>query len=176
LTAPRVGRPGSSVVTYRGPKGLTIPVAGVAPDKLVDTFAQGRAEGARRHDAIDIPSAEGTPVLAAASGRIEKVFQSKDGGNTIYVRSPDRRTIYYYAHLAAYARDLNEGSDVRRGQFLGTVGHTGNANVEAPHLHFAVWSADPRQGWSQQGQAVDPYPLLTGKAAPRIDLPIKPTR
>ena len=160
---PRVGEPSSRPPTYRGLQGLTIPVAGVAPDKLVDTFAQGRAEGARRHDAIDIPSVEGTPVLAAVAGRVEKLFESKDGGNTIYVRGLDRRTIYYYAHLSAYARGLIEGSDVRSGQFLGTVGHTGNADARAPHLHFAVWNVDPAQGWSQQGQAIDPYPLLTRK-------------
>jgi murein DD-endopeptidase MepM/ murein hydrolase activator NlpD len=145
---------------------LRIPVAGVAPDKLVDTFAQARAEGARRHDAIDILAPEGTPVLAAAPGRVEKLFLSDAGGNTIYVRSTNGRMLYYYAHLSAYARDVREGLAVRAGQFLGTVGHTGNATAEAPHLHFAMWVADPRQGWSQQAPAIDPYPYLAGKAAP----------
>ena len=48
-----------------GPAGLAIPVAGVKPDQLTDTFTQARAGGARRHDAIDIMAAEGTPVIAA---------------------------------------------------------------------------------------------------------------
>jgi murein DD-endopeptidase MepM/ murein hydrolase activator NlpD len=151
---------------YQGAAGLMIPVGGVGPDQLVDTFAQARASGTRRHDAIDILSPDGTPVFAAAPGRVEKLFWSQDGGNTIYVRSPDRRTIYYYAHLSAYAQDLTEGKSVRPGQFLATVGHTGNADAQAPHLHFAVWNADPAQAWSQQGQAIDPYPLLTGKRVP----------
>jgi murein DD-endopeptidase MepM/ murein hydrolase activator NlpD len=144
---------------------LRVPVAGVAPDKLVDTFAQGRAEGARRHDAIDILAPEGTPVLAAAPGRVEKLFLSDAGGNTIYVRSGDGRMLYYYAHLSAYAQGLREGLAVRAGQFLGTVGHTGNASAEAPHLHFAMWVANPAQGWSQEAPAIDPYPYLAGKAA-----------
>jgi murein DD-endopeptidase MepM/ murein hydrolase activator NlpD len=142
---------------------LTIPVAGVRADTLVDTFSQSRASGARSHDAIDIMAPEGTPVLAASSGRVEKLFFSQDGGHTIYVRSPDRRSILYYAHLAAYAPGLREGQTVSRGERLGTVGHTGNADPTAPHLHFALWQADPALGWSQQAPAINPYPLLTGK-------------
>ncbi|VWX46799.1 M23 family metallopeptidase [Novosphingobium sp. 9U] len=146
---------------------LAIPVVGVAAASLTDTFSQGRAQGARQHDAIDIMAGEGAPVLAASPGRVEKLFLSHDGGNTIYIRSPDRRLIYYYAHLAGYDPALREGMTVQVGQRLGTVGHTGNADPAAPHLHFAVWSADPSQGWSQQGTAINPYPLLTGRAAPK---------
>ena len=66
--------------------------------------------------------AAGTPVIAAAGGRIEKLFRSDDGGNTVYVRSPDGRTLYYYAHLQAYASGLEEGEQVEPGHRLGTVG------------------------------------------------------
>lgn len=163
---PRVDVPARLAQAAIGPSGLRIPVAGVAPGQLVDTFSQARAQGARRHDAIDIASPDGTPVLAAAQGMVEKLHPSHDGGNTIYVRSPDRKLIYYYAHLSAYARDLREGMVVRSGQFLGTVGHSGNASPQAPHLHFAMWVADPSQGWSQDAPAVDPYLYLIGKPNP----------
>jgi peptidoglycan LD-endopeptidase LytH len=142
---------------------MRIPVSGVAPGKLVDTFSQARASGARAHDAIDIPAADGTPVVAAAPGRVEKLFLSEEGGNTVYVRSGDRRRIFYYAHLASYAPGLREGQVVRAGQALGTVGHTGNADPAAPHLHFAVWNADPRLGWYQDAVPINPYPLLAGR-------------
>lgn len=160
---PQVDAPQRLAGSVIGPSGLRIPVAGVASGQLVDTFAQARAQGARRHDAIDIPSPDGTPVLAAAQGTVEKLHPSHDGGNTIYVRSPDRRLIYYYAHLSAYARGLREGMAVQSGQFLGTVGHSGNASPQAPHLHFAMWVADPALGWSQDAPAVDPYHYLKGK-------------
>lgn len=164
------GEAGHGVTTSEGQAGtssaLSIPVAGVRSGQLVDTFAQARDAGARPHDAIDILAPEGTPVLAAAPGRLEKLFFSDAGGNTVYVRSPDRRRIFYYAHLSAYAPGLREGMAVRRGELLGTVGHTGNASADAPHLHFAVWIADPAQGWSQQGLAIDPYPLLGGRSGP----------
>ena len=102
----------------------------------------------------------GTPVLAAAPGKVEKVFLSRDGGNTIYVRSQDRRTIYYYAHLDSYAPDLREGRMVGAGELLGRVGYSGNGNPSAPHLHFAIWKVRPEIPWYGQGEAVNPYPLL----------------
>ena len=148
-----------------GPAGLAIPVAGVKPGQLSDTYTQARAGGARRHDAIDIMAAEGTPVLAAADGTVEKLFLSQGGGGvTVYVRSPDQRWAYYYAHLQGYAPGLAEGQQVRRGQLLGRVGHTGNANSAGPHLHFAINRMQPGEKW-YQGSAINPYPLLAGKKA-----------
>ena len=141
---------------------LLIPVAGVRPGQLFDTFTQARAAGARRHDAIDIMAPLGTPVLAAAAGRIEKLFLSRDGGKTIYVRSPDRRTIHYYAHLDAYAAGLAEGQPVSAGQRIGSVGFSGNANPAAPHLHFAVMLTAPDAPWYAKATSINPYPLLTG--------------
>lgn len=143
---------------------LAIPVAGVRPADLVDTFAEARAGGLRRHDAIDIMAPLGTPVIAAAPGRIEKLFISKDGGNTVYQRSPDGRVIYYYAHLDRYAEGLSEGQVLRRGDAIGTVGFSGNANPAAPHLHFAVLLTRPEARWHEAATAVDPYPMLGGRA------------
>ena len=146
-----------------GPTGLAIPVAGVKPDQLVDTFTQARAGGARVHDAIDIMADRGTPVVAAAPGRIEKLFFSDGGGGvTAYVRSDDQRWVYYYAHLHDYAPGLREGQQVRRGTPIGRVGSTGNANPEGPHLHFAIHRMEPGEGW-WEGSAINPYPLLAGR-------------
>ena len=62
-----------------GPAGLALPVVGVKTTDLVDTYDAARGSG-RRHDAIDIMAAEGTPVIAAADGTIEKLFFSHGGG------------------------------------------------------------------------------------------------
>ena len=146
-----------------GPAGLAIPVAGIKPNQLVDTFTQARAGGARVHDAIDIMAPRGTPVIAAAPGRLEKLFFSNGGGGiTAYVRSDDGRWTYYYAHLDAYAPGLREGQRIERGMAIGTVGSTGNANPEGPHLHFAINRMEPGQKW-YQGSPINPYPLLAGK-------------
>ena len=150
-----------------GPSGLAIPVAGVKPGQLVDTFTQTRAGGARVHDAIDIMAPEMTPVYAAAPGTIEKLFYSNGGGGiSAYVRSDDRRWTYYYAHLNAYAQGLAEGQHLARGSAIGLVGHTGNASAEGPHLHFAINAMQPGEKW-YQGTPINPYPLLAGKPASR---------
>ena len=150
-----------------GPAGLAIPVVGVKQGELVDTFTQARAGGARRHDAIDIMAPIGRPVVAAAPGRVEKLYFSKGGGGTsAYVRSADDRWIYYYAHLSAYAPGLREGQRLLRGAPVGYVGATGNANPAGPHLHFAIMRMQPGEKW-WQGSAINPYPLLAAKQASR---------
>ena len=147
-----------------GPAGLAIPVVGVKPTDLVDTFDAARASG-RRHDAIDIMAAEGTPVIAAADGTIEKLFFSHGGGGiTIYERATDPRWQYYYAHLSAYAPGLSEGQQIKRGQVIAKVGHTGDASASGPHLHFAINQMAQGQRW-WQGTPINPYPLLAGKKA-----------
>jgi len=106
---------------------------------------------------------EGTPVIAATDGKVEKLFFSNGGGGiTIYVRSPDQRWTYYYAHLQGYAPGLAEGEQVTRGQVIGRVGHTGNASAEGPHLHFAINRMQPGEKW-YEGEPINPYPLLAGK-------------
>jgi murein DD-endopeptidase MepM/ murein hydrolase activator NlpD len=150
-----------------GPAGIAIPVVGVKPEQLVDTYTQARAGGARLHDAIDIMAPLGTPVVAAAPGRVEKLFFSDGGGGiTVYVRSDDGRWTYYYAHLNAYAPGLREGQYIDRGTAVGTVGVTGNANPVGPHLHFAINRMNPGERW-WQGTPINPYPLLAGKPVRR---------
>ncbi len=158
--------PSPAIGTPAGPGMLTIPVAGVPPAALVDSFGDARGGGGRSHGAIDIPAPRGTVVIAAADGRVERLFDSRLGGHTIYQRSPDRSTVYYYAHLDAYAPGLAEGMVLRRGQRIAFVGSTGDADPSAPHLHFEVHRLAPGERW-WQGTSVNPYPLLAGSAGRR---------
>lgn len=153
-----VVRPASGTAGDAG--SLTVPVVGVRPGELTDSFSDIRAGGQRVHEALDIMAPEGTGVVAAAPGTIERLFLSEAGGKTIYVRSNDRRTIYYYAHLKDYAAGLKEGQAVRAGERLGSVGFTGNADPAAPHLHFAILRTTPEAKWWEPTTAVNPYPLL----------------
>ena len=142
------------------PSGLVVPVQGVAPSSLAPTFDDDRGEG-RVHEALDIMAPAGTPVLAVADGHVEKLFDSERGGLTIYQFEPSGRWSYYYAHLQSYAPGLEEGQALKRGQVIGHVGSTGNADPAAPHLHFAVFALTPEKQW-WTGEPVNPYPLLTG--------------
>ncbi|HET9429277.1 MAG TPA: M23 family metallopeptidase [Allosphingosinicella sp.] len=159
--------PDSNPQLVLGPSGLAVPVAGIAVEDLVDTFQQSRADGARVHNAIDIMAPAGTPVVAAAEGLVEKLYFSEGGGGiSVYVRSPDRQWLYYYAHLQDYAPGLREGQRVERGDRLGSVGTTGNAGEAGPHLHFAVHQMGRNESW-HEGTPVNPYPLLAGQGRAR---------
>ncbi len=145
------------------PNTLRIPVMNVRASDLSDTFLEPREEdGGQPHEALDIMAPMGTSVVAAGPGTIAKLHRSASGGNSIYVRSPDKLTIHFYAHLDAYAEGLREGQRVRRGQRLGTVGSTGDASPERPHLHFAILRTTADAEWWEPANAVNPYPLLTG--------------
>src|SRR6266851_1035204 len=140
------------------PGKLIIPVAGVRPEQLRDTFSEARSEG-RVHDAIDIPAPRGTPVIAAADGPVVKLFQSERGGLTIYQLSTDGKFVYYYAHLDRYAEGLAEGHFAKQGETIAYVGDSGNAGSGNYHLHFSVAEiADPKNFW--HGININPYPLL----------------
>jgi peptidoglycan LD-endopeptidase LytH len=137
---------------------LLIPVAGVKSAQIQDTYSQPRGSE-RMHEALDILAPIGTPVYAVADGKIAKLFNSKPGGLTIYQFDPSEKYSYYYAHLDHYATALKEGQQVKRGDLIGYVGTTGNADPAAPHLHFAMFELGPEKNW-WQGKPINPYPLL----------------
>jgi len=149
---------GSETVNYILGRGLIVPVAGVAVSQLQDSFDEGRDEG-RVHRALDILAPRGTPVLSADDGRILRVRPNTLGGNTVYATDPQGRVVYYYAHLDAYQPGLAEGATIARGDVLGTVGTTGNAPKDTPHLHFQVMRM-PADGKYWDGEAINPYPLF----------------
>jgi murein DD-endopeptidase MepM/ murein hydrolase activator NlpD len=143
-------------------RSLLMPVVGVPPSSLRDQYEDGR--GKRDHEAIDILATRGTPVVAVDDGRIAKLFTSRAGGLTVYQFDGSQQLSYYYAHLDRYAPGLKEGMDVRRGDLIGYVGTSGNADKKTPHLHFAVFRLDAPPRW-WEGEPVNPYPALS-RAAP----------
>ena len=135
---------------------LAFPVSGFDRHQLRDNFAEMR--GARVHEAIDLPAARGTPVLAVDDGPVAKLFNSKPGGLTVYQFDRDGAYCYYYAHLDRYADGLKEGQSLARGQTIGFVGTTGNAPPNVPHLHFTIFKLGPEKHW-WEGVAINPFPL-----------------
>jgi murein DD-endopeptidase MepM/ murein hydrolase activator NlpD len=157
------GEPAPPVATpSAAPPGsaLLMPVRGVRPEQIEDTYNQMRGD-TRIHEALDIMAPRGTPVVAAVDGTVEKLFTSDAGGLTVYQFDPSARYVYYYAHLDSYAPGLQEGMRLRRGDVIGTVGSTGNASPDGPHLHFAIFLLGPEKQW-WKGTPVNPYPLLRG--------------
>jgi murein DD-endopeptidase MepM/ murein hydrolase activator NlpD len=136
---------------------ITPPIRGLVRTDLRDTFDE--VHDGQKHEAIDIMEPRGTPVRAVVSGTIRKLFLSKPGGNTIYLFDEMEMYCYYYAHLDGYAGGLREGMRVERGDVIGFVGSTGNADARSPHLHFSITELWPEKEW-WKGKAVDPYRFL----------------
>lgn len=136
---------------------LTMPIQGLNPGTLSDTFNDMR--DGHRHEALDIPAPQGTSVHAVVDGTVAKLFNSKQGGITVYEFDDSGTYCYYYAHLDHYAPGLKEGMALHRGDVIGFVGNTGDAAGGPPHLHFAVFKLGPDKKW-WQGEAIDPLPLL----------------
>lgn len=136
-----------------------VPVAGIAPERVPDSFHEKRDGGARLHQAVDILAPRGTPVIAATDGVIVRLRSNSLGGITIYSVDAERRFVYYYAHLDRYREGLAEGQSVVQGQVIGYVGTTGNAPENVPHLHFQVMRLR-RDGRWWDGEPIDPRPFL----------------
>ncbi len=144
-----------------------LPVEGVRPADLSDSFDSPRSHG-RRHEAIDILAPRNTPVVAAVDGEIRKLTVSAGGGLTIYQFDESASHVYYYAHLQRYREGLREHDVVHRGEIIGYVGTSGNATPDAPHLHFAIRQLPPSKEW-WKGTPIDPYPLLVESEPIEID-------
>jgi murein DD-endopeptidase MepM/ murein hydrolase activator NlpD len=161
--APAMARVPTAMIGTQPVGGVLIPVQGMSAHQIRDNFTQPRG-GGRLHNALDIMAPQGTPVIAAVDGRIEKLFNSKAGGVTIYQFDVNRERVYYYAHLDRYANGIAEGLFVTQGTVIGYVGTTGNTRG-TPHLHFAIEVLTAEKRW-WKGTPVNPYRILVGGAAP----------
>jgi peptidoglycan LD-endopeptidase LytH len=148
--------PAAIATTGAVPHGrLRLPIDGEDIETFKGGFSETR-DGARPHEAVDMPAPRNTPVHAVENGTIAKLFTSKAGGLTIYQYDPTERFCYYYAHLERYADGLKDGQAISQGDVIGYVGTTGNAPANTPHLHFAVFELNADKHW-WQGKPIDPY-------------------
>jgi murein DD-endopeptidase MepM/ murein hydrolase activator NlpD len=129
---------------------MKMPVVGITPTGISDSWGDPRDGGRRKHRGIDIFAPKGTPVIAVVDGFISYIGVQPKGGQVIWLTT-DAGTAFYYAHLDRWAPGLYEGMEVRSGEILGYVGNTGNARTTPPHLHFGI---------NENDEMVNPYPIL----------------
>jgi secretion/DNA translocation related TadE-like protein len=111
--------------------GLRAPVGG--DYRITARFGDaGPRWASGRHGGLDFAAEPGSPVLAAAGGRVVTVGPAGRYGNLVAIDHGGMVT--YYAHLSAAT--VAVGDVVVAGQLVGTVGSTGNAT--GPHLHLEV--------------------------------------
>lgn len=90
----------------------------------------------RNHNGVDWAAPIGTPVQAAAAGRVSLAGDGGGYGNVVYIDHPGGMQTRY-AHLNAFAPAGRVGAQVQAGDVIGFVGTTGRST--GPHLHFEVW-------------------------------------
>jgi murein DD-endopeptidase MepM/ murein hydrolase activator NlpD len=145
------------------PKYLLFPLAGNGT--YSNDFFSPRDNG--QHNATDIFAPKGTKIIAAVAGTVTYVPISQPSFGYMVRIEDDDGFSYDYIHINndtpgtddgnggpmnAYAPDIKVGNRVARGQFLGYVGDSGNAETTASHLHFEITRND--------GLKINPYPYL----------------
>ena len=130
-----------------GGQGLVWPISGV----LTSPFGENR--GDHFHAGIDIGAPGGTPVKAAAAGRVIMAGNYGGYGNFTCIAHSTISTCY--AHMSAFA--ASTGQPVASGQVIGYVGNTGNSFGN--HLHFEV-----REGTQPWAKPLNPLLYLPAKA------------
>ena len=144
------------------PFAIAFPLDG--PARILDTFGEARGGGKRKHEGVDMMSPRRTPVLAAADGVVSWAHDQVGGRCCDLEIRHDAGWRTRYIHLDndtpgtddgqgyGIAEGVVEGAHVVRGQVIGWVGDSGNAEACDPHLHFELRGPD--------GKPVDPRPLL----------------
>jgi murein DD-endopeptidase MepM/ murein hydrolase activator NlpD/SH3-like domain-containing protein len=146
---PELLRGGQYRVTLRKVAALEFPVEGKDSHAFGGGFGAPRDGGRREHHGVDIFARRHTPVLAPSDAYVQRVRESDVGGLNIWLHDSKRQINLYFAHLQT--QDVQENTQVKAGQQIGTVGNTGNARTTPPHLHFGIYARGP----------VDPAPFIT---------------
>lgn len=165
---------GFSQKAYAFPKGMLFPVLG-GGSFTNDFDAYRSLHGV--HRATDIFAPKHTPVVAAVDGVVEWInYPQPSWGWSLSIRDPEGYS-YWYIHLnndnrgtddgagspmLAYAPNIPEGAKVKRGQLLGYVGDSGNAENTPPHLHFEILNHNSND------ERINPYPYLIEANIPRV--------
>ncbi len=126
-----------------------LPLLKPIPDRYTSVYGKSRylnGEFRGRHGGVDIKAKIGTPVKAAASGKIILTGNFWFAGNCVYI-DHGAGLISFYGHMSKVSKTI--GEQVKRGDVLGLSGRSGR--VTGPHLHF---------GLSWRGEFFDPAPIL----------------
>lgn len=119
---------------------LGFPVTASARPRIGSFFGDGRDEGNRLHEGVDIFAPKKSAAIAAANGVVTSVRENTLGGKVVFMRPEGKDYSLYYAHLDSQL--VNAGQSVSVGDTLGLVGNTGNARYTASHLHFGIYTGN----------------------------------
>lgn len=152
-----------------------------------DDFGAPRS-GGRTHEGNDLMGQKMLPLVAAVDGTVTSVnYPEESWGMAVTIKDKDGYT-YHYLHvnndnpgtddgrgdgMNAYAPDIQEGNKVVKGQLIGYLGDSGNAETTGAHLHFEIrYNGDPMspykslQNATKMTQPVTDYPKLEKEILP----------
>ena len=115
----------------------------------------GASRTGHTHQGQDLAAAEGTPLVAVATGTITwRHYQAGGAGYYLVLDADGESYNYVYMHLQQGSLLVGKGDRVSAGQQIANVGNTGGS--DGAHLHFEVWDGP----WYAGGHPVDPLPFL----------------
>lgn len=155
---PELFRSGEYSLSISVGPSLGFPVSGNKA-AVGSVWGDARDAGKRKHEGIDIFAPKLTPAIAAADGYITGLTEGGIGGKTVWLRPEGKSYTLYYAHLDKQL--VQQGQQVKKGDVVGLVGNTGNAQFTPSHLHFGVYTFNG---------AINPLPFVNRsiKAAPAV--------
>ena len=153
-------------------KPIVFPVDGTVT--YTDTFGACRDGCTRTHEGQDLMGKKMLPLLAAVDGVVHRITfnNTSSGGNSVTIRGADGWT-YHYLHInndtpgtddgkasraQAFPSNIVLGATVSRGQVVGYMGDSGNAEGTSPHLHFEI--RQPALPGAYTGTPINPYESL----------------
>lgn len=134
-------------------ESFPIPVLfGISYAQIRSDFGDPRGDGTREHEGQDIMAPAGAPIVSPTDAIVTRVGDGDSSGLYVSTANPGGES-FRYMHLDTIA-EIRAGDELKAGDFIGTVGNTGNASGGAAHLHFEI---------HEDGDPIDPYPRLEGE-------------
>ena len=106
----------------------------------------------RPHLGTDFAAPIGTKIRATASGTVVKSSYTRGNGNYVTIK---HNATYSTQYLHMKKRGVKRGQFVRQGDYIGTIGMTGNTS--GPHVCYRFW---------ENGKQVDPLKTKLPEAKP----------